>query len=37
MNVHKILRKEYQVVDRWAVDEVSVSEMFFQKYLENAS
>ena len=29
LNVYKILRKEHQVVDRWVVDEVSVSEMLF--------
>ena len=37
LNVYEIPEKEHQVVDHWAADERSVSEILFFKYLEYAS
>ena len=34
LNVYKISAKEHQVVHSWDVDEISVSETLFGKYLE---
>ena len=37
LNVRKYHARELQVVDGWNVDQVSVSEIVFQKYLEHAT
>ena len=34
LNVYQIPAKEHQVVDSWAPDEISVSELLFWKYSE---
>ena len=34
LNVYKIPAKEHKVVDRWAADEISISQIMFWKYLE---
>ena len=34
LNVYKIPAKEHHVVDSWTENEISVSEIFFRKYLE---
>ena len=35
LNVYKIPANEHQEIDSWAVDEISVSKMFFSKYLRS--